>query len=398
MDSSTGRTRGAKGSSKEDRRTNKQPISNTNEQHAGARPKANPKPQGLYSRPKDGVTLKETMTSGTLTERTFHYVDSKDDPRKKTGQKTNEKGCTLHHSFISHRRKNEGKYKFSSSWPRDIPSGKQHSFVDRESVLIMIMNANGDGKADKRREGLKDIINNVKPKLVLFQEFVWRGISGKIWEKQSLPTHYQYFGNTEASLLYDARDIIAQELSSTDLRKILEELQRTSNNRLKTPFPTDFDPLPRTCASLVMTIGVPFWEIICVSWHGPYTGHSLDQRKTYFQYLLEFLRKVQIRFKRPLLLAGDFNIDFACIEPLIKNPFKSHSYSASRRRESAVKDYFLTTEDLDLSKIQFVDIGEHQVSFDHDPVKACLKVVSVPKTACIDYTKAKTKPTSTARV
>ena len=260
-----------------------------------------------------------------------------------------------------------------------VASRKPNSETFDPGLIIIIMNANGTGQSDpvERRQCIANTVKARKPKILLFQEFTWKGITGKIWEDSPLPTHYQYFGNKEASVLYDVRDIVAEELRSTDVRRILDHLQRTSNNAFNSPFPTDFDPLSRMCACSVSTIGVPFWEFICVSWHGPWNGMTLDRRKTYFQYLLEFLKNIMTRFKRPLLIGGDFNIDFPDIAAFIKHPFKKYDYTPSKRRQGAVKDYFITSIDMDLNKLRYVNIGNYESCLDHDPVTSCLSKVIV---------------------
>ena len=279
------------------------------------------------------------------------------------------------------------KTEIKTSETGDLPYGADalnHGFstvVSFHEVLIITMNANGKGTADKRREGITYTVMTNKPMLVLFQEFKWIGISSKIWEKHPLPFYYQYFGNTDASLLYDTRHIVAEQLSSTEMRRILEKLQQSSNNNLKKPFPMDFDPLARMCISSVTTIGVTVSKFICVSWHGPYRRSTVDFRKDYFSYLLEFLRNIVLKFQSPLLIAGDFNIDFQAIEALIKYPFKACSYRPSARREGAVIDYFITTENLELSNIRFLDIGDHESSFDHDPLISSLNVLNMREQA-----------------
>ena len=254
-----------------------------------------------------------------------------------------------------------------------VSSRKPNSETFDPGLIIIIMNANGAGQSDpvERRQCISNIVKEQKPKILLFQEFTWKGITGKIWENSPLPTHYQYFGNKEASVLYDVSDIVAEELRSTDVRCILDHLQRPSNNA----FNSDFDPLSRMCACSVSTTGVPFWEFICVSWHGPWNGMTLDRRKTYFKYLLEFLKNIMTRFKRPLLIAGDFNIDFPDIEAFIKHPFKKYDYTPSKRRQGAVKDYFITSIDMDLNKLRYVNIDNYESCLDHDPVISCLSKV-----------------------
>ena len=276
-----------------------------------------------------------------------------------------------------HRHKQHDGRNYDRSTSLSLPGKVHDTSPDSQAILIMIMNADGEGKADERKEGIKSMVRRIRPKLLLFQEFSWVGITGKSWEDHSLPKHYKYFGNSEAGILYDFRDIVAEEVSSTNLMRILEELQRTPKN----PLPIGFDLLPRMCASTIKTIGVPFWEFICVSWHGPHNGWTTERMKTYFQYLLEFLRNIKKILKKPLLIAGDFNVEFKHIEQLIQHPFKKYTYKPSKRREKKLIDYFITTEDLELSKMEFVDLCAYEDSFNHDPIQSCVKVIRADKTA-----------------
>ena len=306
------------------------------------------RPKSVQDRPKTNQTVKDHSAG-----------------LKPTSAKGIQQSSVVHHEPAATRPKNSPKVKSATTDP---------------GMIIIIMNVKGAEHTSpwERRKCIANTVKRRKPKLVLFQEFVWKkGIDGIEWEDTPIPKHYQYFGNTEASVLYDDRDIAAIQLNSTELRRILENLQRTSNNAINSPFPTDFDPLPRMCACTVSTNCVPFWEFICVSWHGPWNGWTLDRRKIHFQYLIEFLKKVITRFKRPLLIAGDFNIDFPDIEEFIKHPFKKYDYTPSERREGRVKDYFITSIDMNLTKMKYVDIGSFKDYLDHDPISSCLSEVVV---------------------
>ena len=323
-----------------------------------SRTKSDPRTHELYSRTNES----------TKTNKQDYTPNKKEGPGRKPDTSSSEK---------DHRHKQHDGRNYVRSASLSLPGKMHDTSPDSQAILIMIMNAEGKGKADERKEGIQSMVRRIRPKLLLFQEFSWKGITGKSWEDHSLPKHYQYFGNSEAGILYDFRDIAAEEVSSTTLMRILEELQRTPKN----PLPIDFDPLPRMCASIIKTIGVPFWEFICVSWHGPYNRWTIEHRKTYFQNVLKFLRNIKKILKKPLLIAGDFNVEFKHIEELIKHPFKKYTYKPSTRREKSVIDYFVTTEDLELSKMKFVDLRVHEDSFDHDPIQSCVKVIRADKTA-----------------
>ncbi|KAH3752711.1 hypothetical protein DPMN_187337 [Dreissena polymorpha] len=119
------------------------------------------------------------------------------------------------------------------------------------------MNANGKEDkggtpADRRKNAISNIIHKHRPDIVLFQEFSWAGINGKTWSKWPIPDNYEYKGHYDASIMIDSEHVVVQDLPANDIDIILSDLQRTSNNRLKKAFPTDFTPVPRMCLTKVM--------------------------------------------------------------------------------------------------------------------------------------------------
>ena len=262
------------------------------------------------------------------------------------------------------------------------PLGRQATSLPYVSVLIMNANGNNDKvgtPTDRRKQAISNIINKHKPHVVLFQEFSWKGVNGKTWVKFPLPENYDFKGHYDASLLIDRTAVVVQDIPARSVDTILSELQRTSNNRLFRPFPMEFDPIPRLCMTRLMAKTNPGLDIICISWHGR-SSIPLLKKIEFMEYLLEFLRHLKERFRLPVLVAGDFNVDMFTIEHLVKSPFKLCKYDASvRRTAKGIIDFFIVTEELDLASITWLNLEEETSALkpngvlDHDPVLAELK-------------------------
>ena len=245
---------------------------------------------------------------------------------------------------------------------------------------IIIMNADGssdefDAVPERRRHAIQAVISKYSPTLLLFQEFKWKDIRGKIWKACPIPDQYHYSGHSEASMIYDERFVVVDDLG-TITRRILEDLQRSSSNQLKAAFPLEFNPLPRMCAKLLHSRFEPSFSFICISWHGIYKG--ID-KKNYFRYLLEFIRNIHMKMKVPILVGGDFNIAMKYIREYVSKPFKLYKYTASERRDKkGLIDFFITTDELHLSGTRSIDLEALYPDIhpngilDHDPVYALL--------------------------
>ncbi|KAL4239427.1 hypothetical protein ACF0H5_000242 [Mactra antiquata] len=253
-------------------------------------------------------------------------------------------------------------------------------------LSVLVMNANGKGDErgtvrDRRRQKIQSIVDENKPHLVFFQEFVLTDIGNKKWHDYRLPIQYTYIGHEESSVMYDSRRLTevdphrAKELDTT-----VRNLQSNQNNRLQTPFPIDFDPISRMCARVLSTATRPSLELICISWHGPSNGTGggrmgNSDKVTYFQHLMEFFRNIREKFKLPILVAGDFNVDMNQIEQFIKNPFKLCKYEGSERRKRlGIIDFCIFTDDLEMGQTDWINLnanpalGEPNRIFDHDPI------------------------------
>ncbi|XP_052767189.1 uncharacterized protein LOC128207983 [Mya arenaria] len=233
------------------------------------------------------------------------------------------------------------------------------------TVTVLLMNLNGPAPAngpddngrpapDRRRVEFSNIVNEKKPNVVFLQEFSLKNIRGAKWKNYPLPEKYKKIGDKEACILYDSNlfhdpdDLDDTDFTQTNIRNILSELRRTSNNNLGEPFQTDFTPFPRMCLTILKTKTYPTLKFICISWHGWYSKMSVDKRSQFFAYLLEFLRQFKEKYNLPMLIAGDFNVKIEEIEDLVVPPFKLCKYEPSERREKRVIDFYIITDELDL--------------------------------------------------
>ncbi|KAL4239425.1 hypothetical protein ACF0H5_000240 [Mactra antiquata] len=247
---------------------------------------------------------------------------------------------------------------------------------------------NADGRDDKRgsvperrRQTIQCIVDKYKPDLVFFQEFGWSGIRRKTWNDYPIPEQYEYTGHRESSVMFDSGMFTKVDtLPAAALDTIVRNLQSNRNNRLQTPFPTDFNPISRMCARVLSTAARPSLKLICISWHGPSNrkgGGRMDKsvKVENFQYLMEFFRNIREKFKLPILVAGDFNVDMNQIEQFIKNPFKLCKYEGSERRKRlGIIDFRIFTDDLEMGHTNWINLNTDSAAeepngiFDHDPI------------------------------
>lgn len=244
---------------------------------------------------------------------------------------------------------------------------------------LLIMNvagpSDGEGSADRRKQTIHDVIEIEHPNLILFQEFGWKGVSGRTWSKFPIDDRYQLSGNTEASLLYDSNEFLISELPAKTLQSVLDEMKRKDGE-----VPTDFTPLPRMCARIVESKGVPIKTIICVSWHGRYSKHSVSELIQEFKNTMKFFKALLSKLKGDLsmIIGGDFNINIKKIKEFVISPFQIYEYSPAKRRSGNIIDFYITTTNQVLKDVQVLDISKISEAknplkvLDHDPVKALL--------------------------
>lgn len=264
----------------------------------------------------------------------------------------------------------------------------------QNTLKIMIMNANGNddklgSPTERRKNAIQNIVVKHLPDILLFQEFHWTGITGKTWSKYPFPSNYMCKGHGHASIMYNVDSLTIQDLPHNEIATTLSGLQSNSNNQLKVTFPLDFAPLSRMCITRVIAITQPAFQFICISWHGNSNENGGGKMKNlkkieYFKYLIEFLRNIREKYKLPMMIGGDFNVDMYSIETsLHSSPFKLCTYDALKRRTvKGIIDYFIISEDLSLEDISSISLASDTTVFcpdgilDHDPVIGILKPVN----------------------
>lgn len=134
-------------------------------------------------------------------------------------------------------------------------------------LLSNVMGSNPRGSADRRKKAIVDMLKNMKPNVVLLQEFGWVGIREEHWEGYDFPDEYIYVGNKEASILYQ-KNVNVKVLHIIELINLLKEMERRGK-----PLGSAFLK-ERMCVGVVK---VPKAHFLCVSWHGQ--NNSLPDRK-----------------------------------------------------------------------------------------------------------------------
>ena len=231
-------------------------------------------------------------------------------------------------------------------------------------LKIVIMNTDGKkkaddirNKADKKKQVICDVVKKTGATLFLFQEFMWRGISGRAWEgKYRLPSHLEYIGNKEACILFDNSKVTVKEVpDKTGIQKSI---------------------LQRMCIGKVKTMEDPIVEFICISWHGRRAEKNNIQE---FKSMLKCISKLSKKLVLPVLLAGDFNLTAKDIEPHLSSlSLYLHNYKGTRRQSENIIDFFISSELLEMSGIKALTLesetGVVEVLslFDHDPVVALM--------------------------
>lgn len=231
------------------------------------------------------------------------------------------------------------------------------------NLKIVIMNTDGRKKRDnivdkaaKKKQVICDVVKTTRATLFLFQEFMWRGISGRAWEgKYKLPSHLEYIGNKEACILSDNNKVTVTEVPG-----------KTGNQN---------SIMGRMCIGKVKTMGVKIVEFICISWHGRHM-QTVQVQIIELKRMLKYILKLSEKLVLPIVLAGDFNLKIKDIETQLSSlPLVLHKYEPTTRRKSEdIIDFFISSKSLEMSGIKVLTLeSETKVAevlslFDHDPV------------------------------
>lgn len=257
---------------------------------------------------------------------------------------------------------------------------------------LMIMNTHGNNDdqgrpSARRKKTIADIVKRVDPVIVLFQEFKWVSIRHAHWKRDDAeidPT-YEYIRQprhesmniarnrpNEASIMYNNDEIV--EVNLVDFADLQNCLTETINV---------FNPFKRmTAVKIAVQISQARTEkFVCISWHGRYTEGGTNRLQE-FVYLMEFLTSMSESLILPIVIGGDFNIDFNTVQGLVPDSFTIYQYQASRRRRrQGVIDFFICsklgirlTSVHSLRRLQrYTEATKPSGILDHDPVMAHLR-------------------------
>ncbi|KAL3876804.1 hypothetical protein ACJMK2_034598 [Sinanodonta woodiana] len=278
--------------------------------------------------------------------------------------------------------------------PKTSPTSekfKNQTEEEKPFLKVLIMNASGpnQGKEDenptaRRKQTIQNVFNKYNPDLVLFQEFKWKQIHGNKWPSDPIPTYYSLTNGNDARIVYNDTELIVEDLIPiTELQRIIDEL-KTKGKFSKTN-PQHFASISRMTLRMVKPMSVPNMKFLCISWHGE---HKIKEKLDEFKNLITFLTEIYVKYKKPLLIAGDFNVGIELICQEVKEPFKLWEYEASERRTDTdgVIDYFIASKELQLSDIKPVDLKKDSTAdnpeevLDHDPIIAMLELAPLSDT------------------
>lgn len=253
--------------------------------------------------------------------------------------------------------------------------------VSPDPISLVVWNVGGPsagkGTASKRKRVITGLLESKQPSLVLVQEFSWIKIKRhNTWKDAHITDRYEYIRHKEAGILYDKNKLEVINLTEeTEIRTKLDEMIR------KKKLPQGFTPLGRMVISEIKTKAGPKTHFLCVSWHGSHNSRKKADLLEEFKNLLVFMEAIEDHYDLPLLIGGDFNLQYKDIPEKFKNSGSgliAYMYDPLKRRRSRLIDFYIGSSTLPLSKIAPVDLekvdkGEDaQKIFDHDPVEATL--------------------------
>lgn len=255
----------------------------------------------------------------------------------------------------------------------------RESDVSPDPIQIVLWNVGGPsagtGTASKRKRGITGLLESIKCYLFLFQEFLWSNIESHLtWKSAHITKRYKYIGHKEAGILYDKNKLEVINLTEeTEIRTKLDEMIR------KKKLPQGFTPLGRMVISEIKTKAGPKTHFLCVSWHGSHNSRKKADLLEEFKNLLVFLKEIEDHYDLPLLIGGDFNLQFKDIPEDPGSGLIAKKYDPLKRRRGRLIDFYIVSSTLSLSEIAPVDLENVGVKgkdarkiFDHDPVEATL--------------------------
>lgn len=231
------------------------------------------------------------------------------------------------------------------------------------------MGRNPRGSADKRKKAIVAMLKNIKPNVVLLQEFGWVGIRDETWKGFDFP-EYSFVGNKEACILYE-KHLNFKVFNTIEITNLLKEIEKKGKTSAS-PFLKE-----RICLGVVK---VPMAHILCASWHAQNNSIPEREKKENLKILIECIKEIGNVLKMPFIIGGDFNLShekvvkiFSDQKPIVQICFNM----PEKLRTAHLVDFFIASKTLNIDKvttIKWEEVDEKSVEniFTHDSVVATL--------------------------
>lgn len=279
------------------------------------------------------------------------------------------------------------------------------------TLHVLTANIKGDKKANTPRDHQKDILEHFfhehQPDVILVQE--------NLWPEDNIKSHLASIGGNYAAVSSQSDQV------TTVLHRLTDDPKLETNGNLhyevlnSVIYEEELDKALLDRARIVSFVAKgpfsrpPEPHLIAISWHGPTlrpefslsspdakgktgTDTKSDDAKTYKKNLLSDLLKIVnylnsgkfYKERVPVILGGDFNIDYKYVQDLIKTyglQLLEYPKPPSRLHRVGQIDYFIVTSDVTVNRVYTIpyEMDPNGDIFGHVPVMARL-TLTVPIT------------------
>lgn len=244
-------------------------------------------------------------------------------------------------------------------------------------LLSNVMGNNPAGSADKRKKAIVAMLKQIKPNVVLLQEYPWVGIREENWKGYDFP-EYKYVGNKEASFLYES-NVDFKVVHDIEMSNFIKEMKKGWTRRHVSQFLAE-----RMCVGVV---NVPKAHFLCVSWHGQNTSLYEEYRKDNLINVLDCIIEIANLLKVPFIIGGDFNLSLEKVRdaiPIQLQQIVQICYNMPKPLRTAyLVDFFIASKTLTVSEIKAIKWGKVDRKsveniFTHDSIVATLTSAPEP--------------------
>lgn len=245
---------------------------------------------------------------------------------------------------------------------------------------LLLSNVNGinpAGSADKRKKAIVAMLKQIKPNVVLLQEYPWVGIRDENWKGYDFP-EYKYVGNKDASILYENK-VDFKVVHDIEISNFIKEMKKRWTQRHVSHFLAE-----RMCVGIV---NVPKAHFLCVSWHGQSNSLNEKDRKDNLKNFLECINEIANILKVPFIIGGDFNLSLEKVRDAIPKQLQQIVQICHKKpqpmRTADLIDFFIASKTLTVSEIKAikwekVDKKSVENIFTHDSIVATLTSAPEP--------------------